>query len=155
MIQPELAAPHEELCPICDATMTPVAEERDVSIGRRTALVRDEFLRCGACGEEIYLPGEMERTQMRAARAIRSREGLLQPEEIRALRERLGLSQASFEALLGVGPKTVVRWERGTVFQNAATDALLRVIDRFPDVAGFLAELHGVARPEGAKRTEV
>jgi len=149
MIKPQAADPREEPCPICDAAMTPVAEERDVSIGRRTARVRDEFLRCCACGEEIYLPGQMERTQMCASRAIRMREGLLQPEEIRALRERLKLSQAALEALLGVGPKTVVRWERGTVFQNAATDALLRVIDRFPDVAGFLAELHGVERPEG------
>jgi len=40
-----------------------------------------------------------------------------------------------------------VRWERGTVFQNAATDALLRVIDRFPGVVGFLAELHGLEHP--------
>lgn len=154
MIQPKAARPQVEFCPICDAAMRPVAEERDVSIGRRTALVRDEFLRCCACGEEVYLPGQMERTQTRAARAIRTQEGLLQPEEIRTLRERLGLSQAAFEALLGVGPKTVVRWERGTVFQNAATDALLRVIDRFPEVAEFLAELNGAERPRGAKRTQ-
>lgn len=147
MIKPHVECPREERCPVCDAAMTPVAEEREVSVGRRSALVLDHFVRCSGCGEEVYLPGQMEQVQRRAARAIRTREGLLQPEEIRALRERLELSQAGFEALLGVGPKTVVRWERGTVFQNAATDALLRVIDRFPGVVGFLAELHGLEHP--------
>ena len=58
------------------------------------------------------------------------------------IREGLGLTQQSFEQLLGVGPKTVVRWERGTVFQNRATDSLLRVIRAFPEAARFLGDHH-------------
>lgn len=120
---------------------------RSVSIGRRSAIVFDEFFRCPECGEEVYLPGQMAATQTRASRAIRKTEGLLQPEEIRALREGLGLTQAQFERLLGVGPKTVVRWEAGTIFQNHATDNLLRVMSRFPEAAAYLAERHGVRLP--------
>lgn len=136
-----------ELCPICDVCMVFVSEERPVTIGSRTTSAVDEFFRCHACGEEVYLPGQMEATQIRAARAVRAAEGLLQPEEIRAIREGLSLSQHAFERLLGVGPKTVVRWERGTVFQSAATNALLRVLREFPEVAGFLAQEHGIRIP--------
>jgi len=133
-----------ERCPICDGSALAVSEERDVQIGKRTARVLDEFFRCGVCGEEFYLPGQMTATQQRASARIREEEGLLAPSEIRALREDLGLTQHAFEALLGVGPKTVVRWERGTVFQNRATDALLRVLREFPEAAAFLAERGGV-----------
>jgi putative transcriptional regulator len=34
-------------------------------------------------------------------------------EEVRALRKRLGLSQASLAALVGVTANSVARWERG------------------------------------------
>jgi HTH-type transcriptional regulator/antitoxin MqsA len=87
-----------------------------------------------------------------ASDVIRRDEGLLLTEQIRQLREGLGLSQRAFERLLGVGPKTVVRWEKGSVFQNRATDSLLRVVAGFPQVAAFLAELHGVEMPQESAR---
>ena len=43
----------------------------------------------------------------------------------------------------------LVRWEKGTVFQNKATDSLLRLIDRFREAAGFLGGLHGVEVDRG------
>lgn len=140
-----------EFCPICESAMEFVREERPVSIGKRSATVPDEFLRCTQCGEELYLPGQMEATQVRASRSIRQAEGLLQPEEIKGIRDDLGLSQSAFEQLIGVGPKTVVRWERGTVFQNSSTDVLLRVLRRFPEVARFLAARHAVELPRSAR----
>lgn len=66
-------------CPICDGPLEPVAEERDIRIGRRSARVLDEFYRCAECGEEIHAPGQMDATQRRACRKIREEEGLLMP----------------------------------------------------------------------------
>ena len=129
-----------QVCPLCDGRLAIVAEVRDVPVGKRVVRVRDRFSRCSDCGDEFYAPGQLEATQQRAAHRIRAEDGLLMPEEIRAIRVDLGLTQQAFERLLGVGPKTVVRWERGTVFQNQATDALLRVIRAVPAAAGFLAE---------------
>jgi HTH-type transcriptional regulator/antitoxin MqsA len=86
----------------------------------------------------------MDATLRRASDAIRREEGLLSSKAIRGIRQNLGLTQHEFEKLLGVGPKTVVRWEKGTVFQNRSTDSLLRVIDALPESARFLARLHGV-----------
>lgn len=134
-------------CPICSGPLAAVREHREIRIGQRTAVVLDRFVRCADCGEELYTPGQMAATQLKAAAVIRRDEGLLQPAEVRGIRESLGLSQQAFEHLLGVGPKTVVRWERGSVFQNRATDSLLRVLRAFPKAVEFLAELHGVALP--------
>jgi HTH-type transcriptional regulator/antitoxin MqsA len=130
----------EEL--LTKARLLHVSEVRDVRMGHRTAFVMDAFSRCAECGEELHEPGQMAAVHRRASDQIRKEEGLLLPSEILEIREGLGLTQQAFEQLLGVGPKTVVRWERGTVFQNRATDSLLRVIRAFPEAARFLGERH-------------
>ena len=136
------------ICPVCFDRLTTVSEEQDVRIGRRSVRVLDQFSRCTGCDEAFYAPRQMDATLRRASEAIRQEEGLLSPGEIRAIRERLRLTQRAFEKLLGVGPKTVVRWEKGTVFQNRATDSLLRLVDAQTESARFLARLHGVTLSE-------
>jgi len=139
-------------CGICGGNAIFTSEEHEVFVGRRSAVVLDEFYRCEQCEEELYEPGQAEEAMRRAATAIRANIGLLQPEEVKAIRESLDLSQADFERLLRVGPKTVVRWERGIVFQNQATDVLLRAIRDFQGFAEYLAEQAGVSVPERSRR---
>ena len=125
-----------------------VREETEVSIGQRSAVVEDEHLRCRNCGSEYSTPDQMDQTQRRAVAAIRAAEGLLSPEEIVRIRKKHGLTQAEFEALLRTGPKTVVRWERGTVFQSAAADTLLRLLDHHPNLARTLAKIAHLPAPK-------
>jgi len=124
--------------------MFAVREEAEISIGQRRAVVTVERQRCEKCGEIFYSPAQMDAAQRAASDEIRRQSGLLTPTQIRALRGKYGLSQVQFEQLLGVGPKTVVRWERGTVFQNRATDELLRVIDGVPGAFEFVARRNGL-----------
>ena len=134
-------------CAVCGADAVTTAERRRVQVGSREAMVLDEFYRCTSCGEEFYEPGQLDTVMRRASAAIRRDLELLQPEEIRAIRSSLGLSQADFERLLGVGKKTVVRWEKGTVFQSQATDTLLRVLRGVDGAADFLGEMRGMKLP--------
>jgi putative zinc finger/helix-turn-helix YgiT family protein len=66
-------------------------------------------------------------------RAICRALGLLTPEEIVALRERLGLSQAELAKLTGIGEATISRWERGRLLQNKAMDRYLRLLAANPE----------------------
>ena len=134
-------------CGICGGAAALVSENREVRVGKRSAVVEDQFFRCSVCEEELYEPGQMDAVMLRASTAIREDLGLLMPEQIRALRGSLGLSQAEFERLLGVGEKTVVRWEKGTVFQNKATDGLLRALREVEGVAEFLGARTGIPVP--------
>ena len=110
-----------------------------VPVGARGAIdVSRRLQRCETCGEIYYAAGEADAVRREANDEVRRREGLLFPEEIKELRTALGLSQAEFERLLRVGPKTVVRWERGTIFQNRATDTLLRTIRDVPAARAYL-----------------
>jgi HTH-type transcriptional regulator/antitoxin MqsA len=97
-----------------------------------------EHGRCRRCGE-VYLKLEgANAVQLEAARRLRQARGLLTPDEIRAIRGSLGLSQAGLERLLGTGPKTVVRWEKGTVFQSATADRLMRLLAARPELVPLL-----------------
>ena len=131
-------------CPLCEGRLRKRNEIRDIHLGNRRATVPHSFYRCDSCGEDLYTPGQMEAVQLLASDKLRDEEGLLRSSQIHAIRSRLGLAQHQFEQLLGVGPKTVVRWEKGTVFQNGATDSLLRLIADMPGAAPYLAGLHGV-----------
>jgi HTH-type transcriptional regulator/antitoxin MqsA len=133
-----------ETCFACGGEAHLVTGEQTVQVGYRSVVVVGEFMRCSQCGEVYFLPGQMDAIQRTAADQARTEAGALTGGQIRAVRERLGLSQSEFEKLLGVGPKTAGRWERGTVFQGAAVDTLIRIIDEDPKWAERLGKRHGV-----------
>lgn len=145
--------PAIDRCPICGGEAHLTREVRPITILARSVAVEDEFYRCTKCGEEVYRPGMMDAVTRRATAKIREEDGLLAPDEVRAIRRKLGLTQPEFERLLGVGANTVVRWERGTVPQGSAADSLLRLLDAFPENARFLAALHGVELIADGRKT--
>jgi putative transcriptional regulator len=61
--------------------------------------------------------------------------------DVKVIRERLGLSQARFAALMGVSPRTLQNWEQGRREPEGPAKALLRVVDRQPEAV--LQALHG------------
>jgi len=78
---------------------------------------------------------------------LRAHEGLLSPQEIRAIRERLGYTQAQLEQVLAVGPKTVVRWEKGTVRQSRLADRFLRTLAAYPHAIVYNTAFQTVQPP--------
>ena len=71
-------------------------------------------------------------------------EPAIEPDEIRAIREALGLSQVEAGELLGGGPRAFTKYESGTIRPRASVVRLLRVLERNPDA---LASLTGSGRP--------
>lgn len=136
--------PTEIGCEVClGGVADRLQERRPVTHRRRTLVILDDFYRCRSCGEEVYVPEQLDQLEQRARAAIEEQD-TMKPDAIRALRERLGLTQYQMEALLGVGRNTVVRWESGQVKPNAATNTLLRLLDVDLRNACRLAEWHHV-----------
>ena len=59
---------------------------------------------------------------------------------IRAVREKLGVSQPVFAAALNVSPQTVKAWERGARVPDGLTRRLLELAEEHPEA--FLAKVH-------------
>lgn len=51
----------------------------------------------------------------------------------KAARERMGLSQSAFAALIGVSRRTLQEWEQGRRSPTGPARALLRVAERHPE----------------------
>lgn len=111
---------------------------REVPIRGTTVTVQGQFYRCSGCAEERVDLDQLDATRRAAAEALTESKGLLKPGEITALRNSLGLSLAAFENALGLGPKTMVRWESGKVMPSQAMALLLLLIRRDPSAMGFL-----------------
>jgi HTH-type transcriptional regulator/antitoxin MqsA len=133
-----------EACYVCDGSAELTRGPREVRLADQVVTVEAEFMRCRDCGELYYLPGQMREIQRAAAEQVRVFDGLLPPSEILAFRERYGLSQAALEQLIHAGPKTVGRWERGTVCQSGSADTLLRLLIDNPTLVAKLAKERGV-----------
>ena len=82
-------------------------------------------IECAACGETYTAEGAEEAQHDAVCRYL----GRLTPDEIRALRECNGLTQAKLAELTGIGIASIKRWEAGNVIQSAALDAALRALD--------------------------
>jgi putative zinc finger/helix-turn-helix YgiT family protein len=110
----------------------------DVSVPRL------RVLKCAQCGE-VNLPRESEE---QVTDALRSAAGLLPPEEIRAGRLALGLTQKALAEQLDIAEATLCRWETGAQIQQRAFDKLLRAYFDVPELRTYLA-LGPAAAPVG------
>ncbi|MEW8660642.1 MAG: NadS family protein [Candidatus Thiodiazotropha endolucinida] len=55
--------------------------------------------------------------------------------EVKAIRERIGVSQEKFALLLGVSKRTVENWEQGRRHPTGAARSLLRIVEADPEHA--------------------
>lgn len=99
-----------------------------------------EVLRCQACHTQV-LPDEAHAV---LARELRRQAGLLQPQEIIANRERLGLNQKDFACLLGVAPATVCRWESGGQIQQRVMNDFMKAFFELDPLREYLRRLRGL-----------
>lgn len=90
-------------------------------------LHRVRALACATCGERRFVIDGRRELHRRIARSLRSKETPLVAEEIRFLRDHLGLNTRRFADLLGVASETVSRWERGKPIARTA-DRLIRLL---------------------------
>jgi len=104
-----------------------------------SARVRLKGYWCPRCSEGI-LEGLALQKSERAFLALRARvEGVLGPEEVAAIRQRLRLSQRRASALLGGGPRAFQKYESGEQQVSVPMTNLLRLLARDPR---RLNELH-------------
>lgn len=128
-------------CSACGGSTTEVKEMKKAKYRDETVEVETALFRCDSCKEGFVTPPQM-RAHVRAVKnEIRKRHGLLSPEQIVAIREKLNLTQAALEEVLGTGPKMIVRWESGKVIQSRGHDNTLRLLDRDPSILQSLREI--------------
>ncbi len=70
-----------------------------------------KVLQCAKCGEKVYAAKEIERWEQVQKNYLQSKGLLMTPEQVKHLRETIGVSVADLACLLGVTRQTVYGWE--------------------------------------------
>jgi HTH-type transcriptional regulator / antitoxin MqsA len=89
--------------------------------------------RCGACGE-VEFDRESARRYAAAGDALVLRAREIERTEIRRIRRKLGLSQASAARLTGGGHNAFSRYERGRAVPLPAIVNLFKLLDKHPEL---------------------
>lgn len=127
-------------CPRCETdvetTVREVFETYPVKGENITVKARVRF--CAVCGEDIWDEELDAQNLLNAYTEYRKRHLLLQPGEIRAIREKYRLSQMAFARVLGLGDKSVTRYENGSIADMAQNNLI--ALARHPNVFKELLE---------------
>ena len=112
-------------CPICSTTRDATFVEYDehCEIHGIKLPYHVTAYQCRTCGEELADPADPD--LMRPVYdAYRTASGTLHPEEVKAIRERAGLSQVAFATLLGMSPATIAIKEDNLIRMTGIPSAL-------------------------------
>ncbi len=134
-----------ELCPICgEGRLHPKNGKNPVEYKGETTDLDLHLSLCDACGSE-QANAAQTRANKRLMIAFKKQvDGLLVGSEVRALREKLGLSQAEAAQVFGGGRVAFSKYECDDVAQSEAMDKLIRLAAELPTAFGALCRRAGL-----------
>lgn len=116
-------------CDSCGEEVDVMIHTEHVQFSVRDLVVESDFSipRCPHCNSVVAL-ADIEDENIRILYDVyKAKKGLLTSEEVRSIRTKYGLSQSDFALLLGLGEKTVTRYENGSI-QDHSHDNLMRLV---------------------------
>jgi putative transcriptional regulator len=78
--------------------------------------------------ESIRLAGKIKRGKLKPSRVT-----TIEPEDIQAIRHRLGKSQNEFALMIGISVATLQNWEQGRRTPEGPAQALLKIAAKNPE----------------------
>lgn len=108
---------------------------------------------CSHCGQEVYDPDVDPVNQQRAFDMYREEHHLLKPSEITAIREMYGLAIDRFSELIGLGKKTLWRYENGYI-PDKAQNTLIMLMQNPENFRTIYEKEKGFLRPDEIIKVE-
>lgn len=134
------ASPALTRCPECGRPLVQATQPRTITYRDRTRTYDQPGQWCDVCGE-VYMNDDEMDVAARARATLKAEvEGVLPPDEVRRIRQKLGLGLREAGRLLGGGEFAFQKYERGEVAVSEAMTNLLRVLDARPAVLKLLTK---------------
>lgn len=96
----------------------------------------------------VFDPEDMKVSDRALNRLKAQQEGLFEPEEIRRIRKKLGLTQEAAGLLIGGGPRAFQKYETGDLLPSRAISSALSLLDHEP--GGLVVLRARQVRPQSA-----
>lgn len=135
-----------EFCPFCgEQAMAHMVRPMIYSYKGKKIELEQPGNYCQSCDESILQPKDLKATRAELASFKAHVDNLLAPQEIRAIRKRLKLSQVQAAAICGGGKNAFSRYESGEVLAPRAVSNLLRALNKDQSLLDEMAEEVAVA----------
>ena len=121
--------------PVCPETGKPmVRDTRPMTINYKgqSATVQMPGWYCDESGESIHT-GEDMKVSDAALKELKNNVDLLNPQEVKRIRTKIGLTQREAGAIFGGGPNAFQKYEQGTVTVSKPMSNLLRLLEKHPE----------------------
>lgn len=139
-------------CPVCEeGKLTPGSRIEKSEYKGTKYSVEYEFSECEECGADVVLPDQAKANKVRIQDEHKKILGLLTSIEIKQFRDKLGLTQAIAADLLGGGPNSFSKYERGEVVQSGPMDRLIRLVSTSSSAFNELQRVAGISLIEENK----
>lgn len=127
-------------CPKCKemCSYTIKTEKETYPVKGENVTIQAKVSYCNCCGEQLWNDELDDKNLQTAYDAYRQNHSLLSPAEIREIREKYDVSQTTFARILGMGDKTITRYENGSIPDNAQNNLIALV--RYPENFKVLVE---------------
>ncbi|MGD0971489.1 MAG: type II TA system antitoxin MqsA family protein [Desulfobaccales bacterium] len=125
----------KDICWNCgkETDLEHIENYEDISVRGEVISVLVKYFKCHECGGEYEDSQSSYDPLALAYKEYRQRHNMMQPDEIRGLRQRYGLTQRDLSKLLGWGEVTLCRYENGALQENSH-DTTLRLIKDDPHI---------------------
>ena len=129
-------------CPNCNSEdLLYGTEDLTISYKGKSKVLSDvEYIECNNCSESFYGRSWEKVIDRETTDFEREQDNLLTSSEIKEIRKSFKLTQEQLSQLLGMGLKTIARYENGRVTQSRATDLLIRLIRDNPSTINYLEQ---------------
>lgn len=121
----------KQYCPVCgcEQEVLLIQKEETYPVKGEAITITATVCVCAKCGEEIMTFDYDDDNLRKAYAKYRAAHGLLQPDEIKTIREQYGVSQVTFARIIGVGDKTIARYENGSLQDEAINNLIMLAQD--------------------------
>ncbi len=137
----------QNVCPVCgEGHLHDSIDKNKVEYKGQTTELDMLYSVCDVCGSDQSASAQLltnKRTMIAFKKQV---DGLMAGEQVRALRERLGINQAEAAKIFGGGPVAFSKYESDDVAQSAAMDKLLRLALAVPGAFNKLAHESGILK---------
>jgi len=107
----------DRFCVECleETSCNPISEEKTYQVQGEAITINADLLQCSSCGSIVPELELDEANYQRVYCEFRKRRSLLQPFEIKEIRQKYGISQRNLAKLLGWSHATISRYESGAI----------------------------------------
>ena len=122
--------------PVCPETGKPMARDTrpvEISYKGQSTTVDMPGWYCLESGESVHTAEDMKVSDAALKELRLQVENLLKPQEVKRIRNKIGLTQREAGTILGGGPNAFQKYEQDTVTVSKPMSNLLRVLDRHPE----------------------